>query len=164
MSRFKDEFREETGVAWRPWRWFFSAIVVGLAVWLVLAVIGWVTQPVRTVGQIRERVGDADNVLFQYEKFHDRCATVVTYDGQRKAADKAAKDYDERTEGKPDPIGRIADESARLHQVADGIGVARLAEAERYNADSRKLSERLFKDRSLPHRITAETPTCDGVG
>ena len=74
MSRFKDEFREETGVAWRPWRWFFSVITVGLAVWLVFAVIGWVTQPVRTAGQIRERVGDADNVLFQYEHYFDLCA------------------------------------------------------------------------------------------
>ncbi len=159
---FREEWEKETGAKWRPWKWFFVVVGIGLVVWLVFVGIGWLTQPIRTASGVRERVGNADNALFQYEKFHDQCAAVATFDDQYATAQAAAEAHDKRTAGKSDPLGRNADESARLHQVADGIRLARQSAAQRYNADSRKWTQDLFKSRSLPYRIDEAPPACDG--
>jgi hypothetical protein len=130
-------------------------------VFLADQAIGWISQPARTAAGVRERVGDPDNALFQYEKFHNACAAIVAWDKQYETAQAAAKRHDKRTQGKPDPLGRNADESNRLHQVADGILLTRQQAAEQYNADSRKWTQDLFKSRSLPFRISDATPDCD---
>ncbi|MDF5756601.1 hypothetical protein [Spongiactinospora sp. TRM90649] len=148
-----------------PWsitRWLLTMFGVIALISLLVWGLGWVTQPFRTAEGVREQVADPDNAIFQYEKFHDACARIVTLDQQQAAAKKAATEHDERSRDKPDPIGRNADESARLHQVADGLKFTRQAAAQQYNADSRKWTQDLFKGRSLPFRITDDTPACDG--
>ncbi|WP_433513701.1 hypothetical protein ACQP2T_60825 [Nonomuraea sp. CA-143628] len=160
-STFREEFETETGFRWKPWRWFFAIVGICLVVFLTIQVVGWTTQPARTAAGVRERVGNADNALFQYEKFHDACAAVVAWDKQHETARAAAERHDKRTQGKPDPLGRNADESNRLHQVADGILLTRQKAAEQYNADSRKWTQDLFKSKSLPSRIGDVTPNCD---
>lgn len=153
----REDFEDETDVKFQPLKWLLWIFVAILVIWL----IGWLTQPLRTTAGVRERVGNADNVLFQYEKFHDQCAAVVTFDEQYATAQAAAEAHDKRTAGKADPLGRNADESARLHQVADGLKFARQSAAQRYNADSRKWTQDLFKSKSLPYRIDESTPSCD---
>ncbi|GAA1623862.1 hypothetical protein GCM10009733_020630 [Nonomuraea maheshkhaliensis] len=160
-STFREEFEEEFGFRWKPWRWLIAAIGVVLIIVLIAYVIGWITQPARTAAGVRERVGNADNALFQYEKFHDACAAIVASDKQYQTAKTAAESHDKRMQGKPDPLGRNADESSRLHQVADGFLYTRQKAAEQYNADSRKWTQDLFKSKSLPYRIGDATPDCD---
>lgn len=157
----REDFEQETGIHWRPLRWTIYIVSTVIIIALLGWGVGWLTQPLRTAAGVRERVADPGNALFQYEKFHDACGAIVTYDKQHKIAQDAADKHDKRTEGKPDPIGRIADESDRLHQVADGIQMARQSAAEQYNADSRKWTQDLFKSKSLPYRIGDETPQCD---
>jgi hypothetical protein len=161
-GKFSRDFREETGYRFRPWRWFFSAAGVLLVVFLVLVACTAVTMPFRSALGVGERVSNPDNVIFQYEKFHNLCAGIAAKDQQYATATKAAKDHDARTSGKDDPLGRKADESARLHQVADGIKLARQQDAQTYNADSRKWTQNIFKSRGLPYRIDdGVTPDCD---
>jgi hypothetical protein len=161
-QRFREDFREETGYEWHPWRWFFGAVAVFLVVYLTLIAFTAVTMPFRSALGVGERVSNPDNVIFQYEKFHDLCAGIAAKDQQRATAAKAAAAFDKRTAGKDDPLGRNAEESARLHQVADGILLARQQDAQRYNADSRKFTQNLFKSKGLPYRIDdGVTPNCD---
>lgn len=157
----RDEFEDETDVKFQPLKWLLWVLAVIVVISLIGWVFGWISQPFRTAAGVREKVGNADNALFQYEKFHDLCGAVVTFDEQYVTALKAAEAHDKRTAGKDDPIGRNADESARLHQVADGVKFARQSAAQRYNADSRKWTQDLFKGRSLPYRIDESTPACD---
>lgn len=157
----RDDFEEENDVRFQPLKWvlwIFAAIVV---ISIVGYVIGWVTQPARTAAGVRENVGNANNAQAQYEKFHDLCGGIVAFDQQYETAKAAAEAHDKRTAGKEDPLGRNAEESARLHQVADGIQIARQQKAQQYNADSRKWTQDLFKSRDLPSRIDESTPSCD---
>lgn len=162
MSSFKDDFREETGVSWRPWRWFFYAIAVGLVVWLVFVIIGWVTQPVRTAGQVREKVGNADNVLYQYEHYFDLCSGVRVKDKQIAEKKAAIAAYDKRyPNGDPGDQFQAAPKRDRLDTELSGLKDTRTELAEKYNADTAKANRNLFKDRALPERITDDTPTCN---
>lgn len=157
----REDFEDETGARWQPLKWVLWAVAIVAVIALGFYLIGWFTQPLRTAAGVRERVGNADNAIFQYEKFHDLCGGIVAYDQQHATAKAAAEAHDKRTAGKDDPIGRNADESARLHQVADGILFARQQKAQQYNADSRKWTQDLFKSKSLPYRIDDSTPDCD---
>lgn len=157
----REDFEKDTGIRWHPVRWFLAAVAIGLVIWLIFQLVGWITQPARTAAGVREKVGNADNALFQYEKFHDACGAIVAFDQQHATAQASAEAFDKRTAGKPDPLGRNADESNRLHQVADGLLYARQSAAQRYNADSRKWTQDLFKSKSLPFRIDDSTPDCD---
>lgn len=163
-QRFRDDFREETGgYEWHPWRWFCAALAAALVAYLAVIAFSAVTMPFRTGHGVAKRITNPDNVIFQYEKFHDLCAGIAAKDQQHATAEKTAQAFDKRTAGKADPLGRNADESARLHQDADGILLARQKDAQQYNADSRKFTQNLFKSKGLPSRIDdGVTPQCDG--
>lgn len=165
-QRLREDFERETGgYTWHPWRWLFGALGAGLAVYLLLVAVTAVTLPFRTAQGVAERVADPNNVIFQYEKFHNLCALIVARDGEIPVAQQALDDHVKATKGQPDPISRNADETARLRTDLTGLKQDRIDTAQKYNADSRKLTQELFKSRGLPWRIEAGvTPDCDGVG
>lgn len=143
-------------------RWILTAVAAFFGVYLLLIACTAVTMPFRSALGVGERVTQPDRVIYTYEHFHDLCAGIAAKDQQHAEAVKAAEAFDKRTEGRDDPLGRNADESARLHQDADGIRQARRQDAATYNADSRKWTQSMFKSRGLPSRIGDETPQCDG--
>lgn len=159
---FRQEFLEETGHKWRPWRWFFAVVGIGLAVWLVFVGVGWLTQPVRTASTIREKTGNADNVLYQYEHFHDLCAGVAATDKKIAAKDAEIKAYDKRhPDGDKSDAYQAAPKRDRLDTELTGLTQNRADLVEQYNADSAKANRSMFKDRSLPERLGDDTPTCN---
>ena len=160
-ARFREDFESETGgYQWHPWRWFFGIVGIIVLIYGTTVVLGFATTPIK----IGQKVTDPDNVFFQYEKFHDLCGGIVAKDEQYVTAKAAADAYDKRTARKPDPVGEIAKESGRLHQVADGITIARQQDAQQYNADSRKWTQNHFKSKGLPYRIdNGVTPNCDNT-
>lgn len=160
QRKFREDFREETGgYTWHPWRWTAGVVGVIAGGYVLSAALGFAAVPF----EIGKKVTNADNVIFQYEKFHDACGNIIALDQQFATADQAATDFDKRTSGKPDPLSRNADESARLHTDANGIRQARQGAAQQYNADSRKWTQNLFKSKALPFRIEdGITPSCDG--
>lgn len=162
-ERFRDDFREETGgYEWHPWRWFLGAIAVILATYFAALFIGAVTLPFRTAHGVTKKVTNPDNVIFQYEKFHDNCNSVRALDQQYSEAVKDADAYAREIKGQDDPLGQKAGEVARLRSVAQGIRNQRISVAEQYNADSRKLTQSPFKSHSLPYRIDPnQTPSCE---
>lgn len=145
-----------------PLRWVLPAVAAVIGVYLLLIACTAVTMPFRTAHGVAKRVTNPDKVIFEYEHFHDLCGGIAAKDQQYGTAIAAARDFDKRADGKPDPLGRNADESARLHQDAAGIKLARQQDAQTYNADSRKWTRNIFKSKGLPYRIDETTPLCDG--
>jgi len=163
QKKLREDFKEETGYEWHPWRWALGVVAAGLVVWIGLGLLSVVTLPFRTGHGVAKKIANPNNVIFTYEHFHDLCGGIVGFDQQYATAAKEAAAFDKRTNGKPDPIGRNAEESARLHQDAAGIKLARQQQAQTYNADSRKFTQNLFKSHRLPYRIEdGVTPDCDG--
>lgn len=158
----REDFEEETRVYFRPWRWVFGAIGVALAVWLVFVVVGWITQPVRTASAVREKVGNADNVLYQYEHFHDLCAGVRAVDSKISAKREEIAAYDKRhPDGDKSDQFQAASKRDRLDTELTGLQQQRADQVETYNADSAKANRALFKDGSLPYRLDESTPICN---
>lgn len=156
---FRRDFYEETGFHFRPLRWVAGFVGIALVAYVLLALAGIVGAPFG----VARKVTNPDRVIFAYEHFHDTCGAVVALDQQYKTALKTAEAFDKRTKDEDDPLGRNADESSRLHQDAAGIALARQEKAQQYNADSRKYTQAVFKQRSLPYRIEdGVTPSCDG--
>jgi hypothetical protein len=140
----------------------FAAVGAILAVWLGVVAIGWITQPVRTASEVREKVGDADNVLLTYEHFHDLCAGVRATDQKITAKADEIEAYDERhPDGDKADQFQAAPKRDRLDTELSGLKQHRADLAEEYNADSAKANQALFKDGDLPERIGDDTPTCN---
>ncbi|SET52147.1 hypothetical protein [Nonomuraea wenchangensis] len=143
-------------------KWFLGVIGAALATWLVVVLIGWLTQPVRTANGVRERVGDPDNVLYQYEHFHDLCASVAATDVKIAAKQGEIAAYDKRhPDGDPSDRFQAAPKRDRLDTELTGLQQFRADQAAKYNADSAKANRSLFKDRDLPAEIGDDTPDCN---
>ena len=162
-TKLREDFKQETGYEWHPWRWIAGGVAAVLAIWIGLGILDMVSLPFRSGHGVAKRIANPDHVIWSYEHFHDLCGSIVSFDQQYATAEKEAADFDKHTAGKKDPLGRNADESARLHQDAAGIKYARQQQAQTYNADSRKFTQNLFKSSRLPYRIEdGVTPDCDG--
>lgn len=158
----REDFEEDTNIRFRPWRWFFGAVAVVLVIAVVAWGIGWLTQPLRTSAGIRERVGNPDNVLYQYEHFHDLCAGVSATDKKIALKDAEIKAYDKRhPDGDKSDAYQAAPKRDRLDTELTGLTQNRADLVEQYNADSAKANRSMFKDRSLPERLGDDTPTCN---
>lgn len=158
----REDFEAETGVRWRPGRWIAITLAALLAVTLVGWLFGLLTLPFRTAAGVSERIGNPDNVLFQYEHFHDLCAAVRTDDAQIQAKQDEIKAYDKRhPDGDPSDAYQAAPKRDRLGTELSGLKQHRAGLVETYNADSAKYNRALFKDNSLPDRLDESTPTCN---
>jgi hypothetical protein len=156
------DFEAETGVRFRPVRWFFGIVAVVLAVAAIVWVIGWITQPARTAAGVRERVANPDNVLFQYEHFHDLCAAVAATDSKITAKQDEIAAYDKRhPDGDEADKFQAAPKRDRLDTELAGLKQFRADQVAQYNADSAKQNRGLFKDASLPYRLDESTPVCN---
>jgi hypothetical protein len=137
--------------------WTFTALTAFVSIYMLLIACTALSLPFG----VAKHVVNPTRAVFNYEQFHDLCSVIVTRDQQYEEAKGAAEAFDKRTVGKDDPLGRNAEESNRLHQDAEGIRQARRADAQQYNADSRKWTQNIFKSKKLPYRITEETPDCE---
>lgn len=143
-------------------KWFLAIAGIAVAVWLGVVAIGWLTQPVRTASEVREKVGDADNVLLTYEHFHEVCAGVRSTDQKIDAKQDEIDAYDERhPDGDKSDEFQAAPKRDRLDTELSGLKAHRADLVEEYNADSAKANRALFKDGDLPERIGDDTPTCN---
>lgn len=143
-------------------RWIFAIIGTIVAVWLGVVLVGWVTQPVRTASEVREKVGNADNVINTYEGFFDLCGGVRALDKKITAKRVEIAAYDKRhPNGDSGDRYQAAPKRDRLDTELTGLQQQRADLAEKYNTDSAKANKDLFKSRSLPERIGDDTPTCN---
>jgi hypothetical protein len=158
----REDFEDGTGIRFRPWRWVLAIVGAVVVIALLAWTLGWLTQPLRTSSGVRERVGDADNVLYQYEHFHDLCADVIATDKKIALKAKDIADYDKRfPNGDKREQYQAVSTRDRLQTELTGLQQHRVDTVETYNADSAKSNRALFKDGGLPERLNDDTPTCN---
>lgn len=109
--------------------------------------------PARQAAKIVERTLDGDNVIYNYEWFHDTYEDIQALDRKievaREARDKANELYG--------PVGEWSfdqnQEYSRLASVLQGLVSQRADVAADYNAHARMVNRSIFKDGSLPDYI-----------
>lgn len=159
---FREEFYEETGFRWRPWKWFFSAIGIGLGLYLALLLIGAVTLPFRTASGVAEKVGDPNSVIYNYEHFFDLCTKARVFDTQISNKTRQIEDYDKRhPKGDEGEKYAAVPKRDRLATELDALRTGRVEVVETYNADSAKANRSLFKAGSLPLVLSDDPAVCN---
>jgi hypothetical protein len=151
----REGFEDDTDVKFQPIKWLLWVFAVVIVLSLIGWLFGWISQPFRTAAGVREKVGNADNVLYQYEHFHDLCAAVRSTDTKIAAYDKRHPDGDDSDKFQAAP------KRDRLDTELTGLKQFRAERVEQYNADSAKANRSLFKDNSLPARLDESTPACN---
>ena len=93
---------------------------------------------------VARRTFDADNIIFNYEQFHDVAeqhkAQLAHIDTHRGLIETAMAEQDR------DELRRLRMELAALESSCRTL-------ASEYNADSQKINRTLFKSNNLPHKL-----------
>lgn len=140
MNDYRKEFREGQ----REFYWSLPRLVIGLAVASVLIggvvfTINLASQP----GRIVSKTLDADNMIQNYEWFHDANGNYMA----RVAQIKQFKSLN-ATETDPQEKVRLRIEMAAIQQSCRDL-------SRRYNANSSKMNRGLFRERSLPDQLNS---------
>lgn len=138
MPDYRRDFRE----AQRDYYWSLPRVLVALFAALILfGGVGWIyslaTQPARIVSKTL----DADNVLNNYEWFHDANGNYLARVSQIKQFKKLSGDETDQQER-----SRLRIEMAAIQQSCRDL-------SRRYNANAAKMNRGIFRERSLPDQL-----------
>jgi hypothetical protein len=152
-SWFYNEEREEVRVVRIVLAIFALIIFVGAISWT----LQMMTRPARTVSEITERTFNGNNVIFNYELFHDRYETIKATKGKIKnmndsfvalkeslPKDSDKWNYDQRMQYENMNNALVGLKNVLQDQVAE------------YNADAKKINRNIFKSKDLPTRISVD--------
>lgn len=142
MSDYRREFREGQ----REFYWTLPRVFVGLFVVLVLFGIGgWIFSLLSQPARIISKTFDADNVITNYEWYHDANNQVIARVAQIKGHKRIIADNTDNGEKM-----RLRIELAAIQQSCrDLVG--------RYNANTTKINRDIFRGRSAPESINPST-------
>lgn len=140
MSTYHKDFREVERDAW----WTVSRIFFGLVVLsIVVSSIGWGISLLAQPGRIVSKTFDADNVIANYEWFHDANGNFLA---------KTAQVHQFKTlfdgEKEPGERSRLRIEMAAVQQSCRDL-------ARRYNSNATKVNRAIFKGASAPEALNA---------
>lgn len=130
-------------------KWKFAGVAALLLVGLPVgcSMISTVNTVATTPGRVVSKTMQTDNVIMNYERFHDLKANYDARLAQvTETADAMATEQD-------------ADERRRLRTELSAQRASCRALATGYNADSVKINRNLFKGASLPETLSKEA--CD---
>jgi len=138
MSEYRRDFRE----AQREYFWSLPRVVIALftAIFL-LGGVGWVFNIMSQPARIVSKTLDADNVITNYEWFHDANGNYlarVSQIKQFKALNGAETDPQEKS--------RLRIEMAAIQQSCRDL-------SRRYNANAAKMNRGIFREKSLPDQL-----------
>lgn len=138
MSEYRRDFRE----AQREYYWSLPRVALAMVITLpVLGAIGWginiASQPARIVSKTL----DADNVIQNYEWFHDANGNYLARVAQ-------IKQFKSLNAAEPDPQekSRLRIEMAAIQQSCRDL-------SRRYNANAGKMNRGIFREKSLPEQL-----------
>lgn len=134
---------------WTFWRVFWLVL---LAV-VVISVIGWVLHVASQPTRIVEKTLDADNVIFNYERFYNLWNDIKATN--KKITDQEAQIAQFKKDTGPRTNWGFVDKDAydKMQQTLTGLQQYRQTIIAQYNADSSKLNRKLFKAKDLPYRV-----------
>lgn len=138
MSDYRREFREVQ----REYFWSLPRIMVALFVAVILfGGAGWIFNIASQPARIISKTLDADNVIHNYEWFHDANGNYMARVSQIKQFKKLNAD-----ESDPQERSRLRIEMAAIQQSCRDL-------SRRYNANASKMNRGLFRERSLPDQL-----------
>lgn len=138
MSEYRKEFRE----AQSEYYWSLPRVVVAIfAALVLLGGVGWVYNIVSQPARVVSKTLDADNIINNYEWFHDANGNYlarIAQIKQFKALNANETDQQERS--------RLRIEMAAIQQSCRDL-------SRRYNANAAKMNRGIFRERSLPDQL-----------
>jgi hypothetical protein len=140
MSEYRKDFRE----AQSEYYWSMPRVAFGLFIGLiVLGGVGWFANLAMQPGRIVSKTLDADNVISNYEWFHDA-------NGNYLARVSQIKQFKALSTGEADPQerSRLRIEMAAIEQSCRDL-------SRRYNANAAKMNRGIFRERSLPDQLNS---------
>lgn len=137
---YRSDFRETQ----REYYWTVPRIAIGLFVGSVLlGVSGFAVNIAMQPGRIVSKTLDADNVIQNYEWFHDANGNYLARVAQ-------IKQFKSLATSEPDPQekSRLRIEMAAIQQSCRDL-------SRRYNANAGKMNRGIFRERSLPDQLNS---------
>ena len=119
---------------------------VKLTLVIMVALLGcgllWITCTVLgTTCGVVQRTMNPDNVIFNYEWFHDVHKQVLAQQQNVQVHKRLLKEEEDKSEKK-----KLRVELAGMEQICRSL-------VQKYNANSLKLNRKLFKESNLPHSL-----------
>jgi len=138
--------------------WKIGILIVILAVFgIVMKVVLFPLWFVGTVAdsgkKIIEKTIDADNVINNYEWFKQTHENIIAIDGKITNAEMDLSNFNAAAGPRKEWTFEDKNEFSRLMSVATGLRNHREDVKSKYNARSKMLNRKLFKDKNLPHQI-----------
>ena len=134
---------------WTFWKIFPMCLIIAI----IVSVIGWGIRVASQPGSMIEKTLNADNVINNYEWFHqayeDIQATDIKISNAQATVDQFKKDAGER-------LGwdfSDKDEYGRLNSVLLGLKNYRQDIVAKYNARSKMVNRKIFKGKTAPTEI-----------
>lgn len=142
MNEYRKEFRE----AQSEFYWSLPRVLVGVfAILILFGVGGWVFSLLSQPARIVSKTFDADNVINNYEWYHDANNQVIARVAQIKGHKGIIADNTDNGEK-----ARLRIEMSAIQQSCrDLVG--------RYNSNATKINRNIFMGRSAPESISPST-------
>lgn len=145
MSKDQDDFRSDWREGERQFYWTMPRILFAIVVVSVLfGAAGWGLNILSQPGRIVSKTLDADNVLNNYEWFHDANGNFKAKVAQVKQQKTFLAD-----------ASNTADEKNRERIELGAISQSCRDLANRYNANAAKINRGIFRANSLPDQLDA---------
>ncbi|MDE2471847.1 MAG: hypothetical protein KGL35_24765 [Bradyrhizobium sp.] len=140
MSDYRRDFRGAQS------EYYWSMPRIGLALFLglvALGVVGFGANLLMQPGRIMSKTLDADNVIQNYEWFHDANGNYLARVAQIKQFKALAT-----SETDPQEKSRLRIDMAAIQQSCRDL-------SRRYNANADKMNRGIFRERSLPDQLNS---------
>jgi len=109
--------------------------------------------PVNQAAKVAERTFGADNVIYNYEYFHNAYEDVQAIDGKIEVAKNNVTRFENSAGLRQTWTFEDKNEYSRLHSVLQGLESQREDIVADYNAHSKMVNRKIFKDGNLPERL-----------
>jgi len=120
-------------------------------------VLGFVCHVTNTaqnsVTGVIDKTLDSDNVIYNYEYFHNAYNDIQAIGQQFTAAELAAQRFDAQFKSRTEMSREDKEESSRLHAVATGLQQERSNMVSTYNSCSAMVNRNIFKTNDVPSHI-----------
>lgn len=140
MSDYRREFRE----AQREYYWTLPRIITGLVIaGVLIGSTGWIINITSQPARVVSKTLDADNIITNYEWFHDANGNYLARVAQIKQFKGLALNESDAGER-----SRLRVEMAAIQQSCRDL-------SRRYNANSSKMNRGIFRERNLPDQLNS---------
>tara|TARA_Y100000310_G_scaffold167149_1_gene166915 strand:+ start:1725 stop:2180 length:456 start_codon:yes stop_codon:yes gene_type:complete len=149
-----DEYRKEAQEIIDESVWTFKKVLPKLIIlFVILGIVGFGFKLLSQPGRIIQKTMDADNVIYNYEWFHQAYQDITATELKITNAQNAATLFNENAGDRKDWTFEDKNESSRLGSVVLGLQNHREQLVADYNAKSKMINRNIFKGKSLPHTL-----------